>query len=304
MATQSPIYGTCSRFLVRSREFRLSFHSGLNMLTSCLRVGEGRLPSSRRQLFCRSVHSQPGALCKLVIRCNAGEVSVTNAATETSEIAASGEETNWVPVISVRALPKGERRLIRQDGETVLLLWYKNEVYAIENKSPAEGAYSEGLLNAKLTQDGCIVCPTTDTTFELKSGKIKDWYPNNLVLRILTPPLRNLMTFPVKIDSEYVYIDMQRMSSGESAEMVFGGQFQTREAVTNVDVDEVRMVVDENVTGFGFTSANEITNGRAAMVGFSVLLGFELITGKGFLKGIGFLDFLYKYLPNFPVIRY
>lgn len=50
------------------------------------------------------------------------------------------------------ALPKGERRLIIQDGETILLLWYKDEIFAIENKSPAEGAYTEGLLNAKLTQ--------------------------------------------------------------------------------------------------------------------------------------------------------
>lgn len=62
----------------------------------------------------------------------------------------SGE--NWIPVVPLSALPKGERRVIVQDGETVLLLWYKNQVYAIENRSPAEGAYSEGLLNAKLTQ--------------------------------------------------------------------------------------------------------------------------------------------------------
>lgn len=59
---------------------------------------------------------------------------------------------NWVPVVPLSALPKGERRVIIQDGETILLLWYKDQVFAIENKSPAEGAYTEGLLNAKLTQ--------------------------------------------------------------------------------------------------------------------------------------------------------
>ncbi|PKH85074.1 hypothetical protein CRG98_049996, partial [Punica granatum] len=36
--------------------------------------------------------------------------------------------------------------------ETILLLWHKDEVFVIENRSPAKGAYSEGLLNAKLTQ--------------------------------------------------------------------------------------------------------------------------------------------------------
>ncbi|MED6110558.1 hypothetical protein PIB30_044192 [Stylosanthes scabra] len=42
--------------------------------------------------------------------------------------------------------------------------WYKDEIFAIENPSHADGAYSDGLLNAKLTQDGCIACPTTDST--------------------------------------------------------------------------------------------------------------------------------------------
>lgn len=63
-----------------------------------------------------------------------------------------GGGDNWGPVVPLSALPKGERRVIIQDGETILLLWYKNELFAIENRSPAEGAYSEGLINAKLTQ--------------------------------------------------------------------------------------------------------------------------------------------------------
>lgn len=59
---------------------------------------------------------------------------------------------NWIPVVPLAALPKGERRVIIQNDESILLLWYKDQVLAIENRSPAEGAYTEGLLNAKLTQ--------------------------------------------------------------------------------------------------------------------------------------------------------
>lgn len=70
--------------------------------------------------------------------------------TPTSGQGGGGE--NWVPVVPLAALPKGERRVIIQDRETILLLWYKDEVFAIENRSPAEGAYTEGLINAKLTQ--------------------------------------------------------------------------------------------------------------------------------------------------------
>lgn len=71
---------------------------------------------------------------------------------ESSASGGGGGGEKWVPVVPLSALPKGERRVIIQDGETILLLWYKDEVFAIENRSPAEGAYSEGLINAKLTQ--------------------------------------------------------------------------------------------------------------------------------------------------------
>ncbi|XP_052191399.1 uncharacterized protein LOC127800683 [Diospyros lotus] len=221
--------------------------------------------------------------------CRAAEVPVAE------ESSASGDERkSWVPVVPVAALPKGERRVIIQEGETILLLWYKDEVFAIENRSPAEGAYSEGLLNAKLTQDGCIVCPTTDSTFDLQTGAIKEWYPKNPVLRVLTPALRNLFVYPVKIDEENIYISMGGVSSDASAEIIFSGKAQPGVTASDVNVDEVKMVVDEDVGGFGFTGKNEVINGKAAVIGFLLLLDFELLTGKGLLKGTGFLDFIYS----------
>ncbi|KAL2347289.1 hypothetical protein Fmac_001289 [Flemingia macrophylla] len=213
-------------------------------------------------------------------------------------VAASGD--NWVPVVPLSALPRGERRVIIQEGETILLLWYKDQVFAIENRSPAEGAYSEGLLNAKLTQDGCIVCPTTDSTFDLQSGEIKEWYPKNPVLRVLTPALRKLFIYPVKTDEQNIYISMRGgVKSDASAEIVFSGKAQPGVTASDVNVDEVKMVVDEELEGFGFTGKNEIINGKAAIIGFLLLLDFELLTGKGLLKGTGFLDFLYSVTNTF-----
>lgn len=101
------------------------------------------LPSPPKPLFlCR--HSLLRYRSTPRLTCKAAQVSVAE------ESSASGD--NWVPVVPLSALPKGERRVIIQDGETILLLWYKDQVFAIENRSPAEGAYTEGLLNAKLTQ--------------------------------------------------------------------------------------------------------------------------------------------------------
>ncbi|KAF7836500.1 Rieske (2Fe-2S) domain-containing protein [Senna tora] len=225
------------------------------------------------------------------LRCQAAQVSL---AEESSSSGDGGGNENWVPVVPLSALPRGERRVIIQDGETILLLWYKNQVFAIENRSPAEGAYTEGLLNAKLTQDGCIVCPTTDSTFDLRTGAIKEWYPKNPVLRVLTPALRTLFVYPVKTDEENIYISMRGAKSDASAEIVFSGRAQPGVTATDVNVDEVKMVVDEDLEGFGFTVKNEIINGKAAVIGFLLLLDFELLTGKGLLKGTGFLDFIYS----------
>ncbi|RVW64909.1 hypothetical protein CK203_041911 [Vitis vinifera] len=50
------------------------------------------------------------------ITCKATEVSVAE------EPSAAGDGENWVPVVPLSALPKGERRVIIQDGETILLL--------------------------------------------------------------------------------------------------------------------------------------------------------------------------------------
>ncbi|KAI3512971.1 hypothetical protein L1887_20294 [Cichorium endivia] len=251
-------------------------------------------PHHHRKLPLLSLHHpncQPGKPVTLSIRSN----GIVCKAADVSSSGVSEDTKNWVPVVPLSALPKGERRVIIQDGETILLLWYKDEVFAIENRSPAEGAYSEGLLNAKLTQDGCIMCPATDSTFDLRNGSIKEWFPKNPVLRVLTPALRNLFVYPVKVDGENIYINMGRSApSAASAEIVFSGKAQPGITATDVNVDETRMVVDEGSGGFGFTKKNELINGKAAIIGFLLLLDFELLTGKGILKGTGFLDFLYS----------
>ncbi|XP_042430985.1 uncharacterized protein LOC122017432 [Zingiber officinale] len=229
------------------------------------------------------------------LACKAAEVSKVEE--EEPKAPAAPETTdgrNWFPVVPLSALPKGERRVVIQDNETILLLWYKDQVFAIENRSPAEGAYSEGLLNAKLTQDGCIICPTTDSTFNLQTGDIKEWYPKNPVLRVLTPALRKLFVYPVKLDGQNIYISMRGGGSGGSAEIVFSGRAQPGVTASDVNVEEVKMVVDEDFEGFGFTGKNELLNGKVAIIGFLLLIDFELLTGKGLLKGTGFLDFIYS----------
>ena len=64
--------------------------------------------------------------------------------------------------------------------------------------------------------------------------------PTNPVLRVLTPSLRDLVTYPVKIEDDAIYINVR--GGGDMAEIVFGGAAagQAGKTATNVDVDEVR----------------------------------------------------------------
>lgn len=91
-----------------------------------------------------------------------------------------------------------------------MFFYYRDTMYATEARSPAEGAYSEGFTNARFTQDGCIICPSTKSTFDIKTGEIREWYPDNWVLRTLTPKdtCRPMEVYPVKVEDGIVSIDM------------------------------------------------------------------------------------------------
>lgn len=109
----------------------------------------------------------------------------------------------------------GVRKEVSVDGQAILLFWYRGQPYAIEGRSPAEGAYSEGFLQAKFTQDYAIECPSTGSLFSLKDGSILSWYPKNPVLRALTPAnlCRPMAVYPVKIDATTVYVDTAGVSA-------------------------------------------------------------------------------------------
>lgn len=87
------------------------------------------------------------------------------------------------------------------------------------------------------------MCPSTESTYDLKTGKVRDWMPANPVLRVLTPSLRDLVTYPVKVENDSILINVQ--GAGE-AEIVFGGAStgQAGKTATNVDVDEVCVKIE------------------------------------------------------------
>ncbi|CAL5229978.1 g13409 [Coccomyxa viridis] len=144
------------------------------------------------------------------------EVEDSETETDTGPILQNEDaEGEWVPVCKPEEVPKGFRFEARAAGVDILLLWYRNQMYAIEQRSPAAGAYSEGFVNSKLTQNYEIECPDTKTKFSLKTGDITDWYPTNPVLRAITPKdtVRSMDIFPVKITQEAILVDVSEAAT-------------------------------------------------------------------------------------------
>ncbi|KAK9831970.1 hypothetical protein WJX81_004286 [Elliptochloris bilobata] len=149
---------------------------------------------------------------------------------EPAPVAAEPLGEGFVPVCKPEELPKGTRKEVRVGGVSVLLFWYRSNIYAIESRSPAEGAYSEGFLKAMLTQDYEIECPQTGTLFSLKTGDIISWYPGNPVLRLITPQetCRKLDVFPVKLTQDAICIDVSGASTTK---------FQTTRGGSDTSID-------------------------------------------------------------------
>ena len=175
--------------------------------------------------------------------------SSTTTATNTTTSAQEPPES-YVKLSSLTALPRGDRKKIEALGKSVLLFWYRDSICAIESRSPSEGAYSEGFERARLTQDACIECPTTKTTFDLKTGEIKQWYPDNPVLAKLTPQetCRAMEVFPVfvseKEDAIYVGVKDGSLGPGFVSQSFKGGSDTSLEN-NNVFGIEPRMYTED-----------------------------------------------------------
>ena len=185
----------------------------------------------------------------LAVRAADGEAS-----SETAEAPAAAEPAvslapvpeTFSKICDFEDLPRGDRRKVDALGKSILLFWYKDTVCCIESRSPAEGAFSEGFANARLTQDGCIVCPGTQSTFDLRTGEITSWYPDNAVLRRLTPieTCRPMEVFPVLVRPDGIFVDVKNGSLGPDfrAATTSGGSDTSLEN-NNVYAVEPRMYV-------------------------------------------------------------
>lgn len=205
------------------------------------------------------------------------------------------KEENFTFATLLSEVPKGTRKLVTIKGANILLFWYRNELFAIENRSPAEGAYNQGFEQARFTQEYGILCPTTDTEFSLKTGQVTNWLPNNRVLRFLTPPCQPLEVFSVKVDGDQVLVNV-----GNQERSYYDGGVRSSFERNNVFGIEPRMYLEDGtyVDEAGSTQTTKVNPSTVvittiavaivAVAGTATCLYFESIPALVAFWAIGF----------------
>ena len=112
----------------------------------------------------------------------------------------------WIKLFPDRDLQEGERKLVQVAARRVIVLRFKGKLYALESNCP-HMRYS--LMEARITDDGGIICPFHHSAFDLTTGDVKEWSPwppifGPIVGKIVRE--RVLVTFPVRVKDDFVWV--------------------------------------------------------------------------------------------------
>lgn len=89
-------------------------------------------------------------------------------------------------------VPNFGKKVVTVNGQEVLLINIKGEIFASENECPHQGAP----LQAAIVKDGYISCPRHGFRFDLKSGMCLD------------NPAYNLKIYPVQIQDDEIHVKL------------------------------------------------------------------------------------------------
>lgn len=74
----------------------------------------------------------------------------------------------WTQVLDSDGLPEGEPRMVRLEGDDLLLYRSGEKVFALANRCSHRG----GPLNEGEIKDGAVTCPLHMSTFKLEDGSV------------------------------------------------------------------------------------------------------------------------------------
>ena len=94
-------------------------------------------------------------------------------------------------VARISDVPESGKKQIELNGQEILLINLKGEIFAVENECPHQGAP----LSAAITKDGYLSCPRHGFRFSLKDGRCSEH------------PEFSLKVWPVRIENGDILID-------------------------------------------------------------------------------------------------
>jgi nitrite reductase/ring-hydroxylating ferredoxin subunit len=118
-------------------------------------------------------------------------------------MAVSGE---WVKIFLESELEEGQRKAAQASMRRMIVFRFKDKLYAIESNCPH---MRFPLNDARVTEDGGIICPFHHSAFDLATGDVKEWSPWPPGIGAIAGAIRRervLTTFPVKAEGGYIWV--------------------------------------------------------------------------------------------------
>ena len=114
----------------------------------------------------------------------------------------------WIRVFPENELPEGERKVVRVDNHSILLIHEAGEIYAIASACP----HMRLPLKGGKIKDYTITCPWHHSAFDLRTGDVKDWSPWPPAVGRMLGALRRehaLPVFPTKVEDDAIWVDIE-----------------------------------------------------------------------------------------------
>lgn len=92
----------------------------------------------------------------------------------------------------ISEVPNFGKKVVTVNGQELLLINIKGEIFACENECPHQGSP----MQAGIVKDGHLSCPRHGYRFDLKDGSCRD------------NPGFSLKTFPVEIKGEEIFLNL------------------------------------------------------------------------------------------------
>jgi nitrite reductase/ring-hydroxylating ferredoxin subunit len=113
---------------------------------------------------------------------------------------------NWIQVLAENELPPNERKVVKVENRSILLVHHNNQIYALENSCPH---MKLPLKKGKITDEGSIVCPFHRSAFDLATGNPTEWitFPPgiNKVMGLVSKE-KAVGVFPTRVEAGNILI--------------------------------------------------------------------------------------------------